>query len=75
MDPGLRGFVLLETDAREFYNYEIDFIPGLLQHTDYARAIAQFGHPDWSERQKDRLLSDARHEDDGVVRCDGVVEV
>jgi hypothetical protein len=21
------------------------------------------------------LLSDARHEDDGVVRCDGVVEV
>jgi len=22
-----------------------------------------------------RVLSDARHEDDGVVRCDGVVEV
>jgi transcriptional regulator with XRE-family HTH domain len=55
MDPGLRTFVLLETDAREFYNYEIDFIPGLLQHTDYARAIAQLGHPDWSDHQKDRF--------------------
>ena len=27
------------------------------------------------DQPQEVLLSDARHEDDGVVRCDGVVEV
>ncbi|SEG80551.1 Helix-turn-helix domain-containing protein [Thermomonospora echinospora] len=35
----------LEQDATRIREYEVQFVPGLLQTEDYARAVARLGHP------------------------------
>ncbi|REE94894.1 helix-turn-helix domain-containing protein [Thermomonospora umbrina] len=38
-------YVGLEQDAELIRAYEVQFVPGLLQTRDYARAVARLGHP------------------------------
>jgi transcriptional regulator with XRE-family HTH domain len=40
------NYVGLEADAAEIWSYESEFVPGLFQTTDYARAITAAAQPD-----------------------------
>lgn len=46
----------LEEAASVIRTYEVQFIPGLLQTPDYARACVRLGHPRESDRQIDRRV-------------------
>jgi hypothetical protein len=46
----------LEEAASLIRTYEVQFIPGLLQTPDYARACVRLGHPRESDRQVDRRV-------------------
>lgn len=46
----------LEEAATLIRTYEVQFIPGLLQTPDYARACVRLGHPRESDRQIDRRV-------------------
>lgn len=46
----------LEEAAAVIRTYEVQFIPGLLQTPDYARACVRLGHPRESDRQIDRRV-------------------
>ncbi|MFC4061713.1 helix-turn-helix domain-containing protein [Planomonospora corallina] len=44
-------YVGLEESASLIRNYEVQFVPGLLQTEDYARAVVRLGFPDAPERE------------------------
>jgi transcriptional regulator with XRE-family HTH domain len=44
-------YVGLEESASVIRNYEVQFVPGLLQSGDYARAVIRLGHADASEEE------------------------
>lgn len=44
-----RQFVGLEADALDLWNYEAELVPGLLQTSNYVRAITKAARPDASE--------------------------
>lgn len=46
----------LEEAASVIRTYEVQFVPGLLQTPDYARAVAQLGHPAASAQEIDRRV-------------------
>ena len=46
----------LEEAASMIRTYEVQFLPGLLQTEDYARAVIRLGHPDASESRVQRLV-------------------
>lgn len=46
----------LEEAASVIRSYEVQFIPGLLQTEDYARAVTLLGHPMPSDRETDRRV-------------------
>lgn len=46
----------LEEAASVIRTYEVQFIPGLLQTADYARAVTMLGHPRASAREVDRRV-------------------
>lgn len=46
----------LEEAASMIRTYEVQFIPGLLQTADYARACVRLGHPRESDRQIERRV-------------------
>lgn len=43
-DSPYRDYLTLETDAEELCSFQTDLIPGLLQTTEYARAVITAGH-------------------------------
>jgi transcriptional regulator with XRE-family HTH domain len=51
------AYLGLEQAASVIRTYEVQFVPGLLQTPDYARAVAQLGHPDASKTQIERRVS------------------
>src|SRR5258707_4865098 len=50
-------YVGLEEAAAWVRSYEIQFVPGLLQTADYARAVARLGHPTASTAEIDRRVT------------------
>ncbi len=50
------AYVGLEEAATQIRSYEIQFVPGLLQTGDYARAVTRLGYPDADEREIDRRV-------------------
>jgi transcriptional regulator with XRE-family HTH domain len=46
----------LEEAAAMIRTYEVQFLPGLLQTEDYARAVIRLGHPDASASRVERLV-------------------
>jgi transcriptional regulator with XRE-family HTH domain len=50
------AYVGLEEAASQVRSYEVQFVPGLLQTGDYARAVTQLGHPNASGREIDRRV-------------------
>ena len=51
------AYVALEEAAIGIRAYEIQFVPGLLQTEDYARAVALLGHPSPQAEDIERLVS------------------
>ncbi|GIH80285.1 helix-turn-helix domain-containing protein [Planobispora longispora] len=49
-------YVGLEQSASMIRNYEVQFVPGLLQTEDYARAVILLGFPDASEEELRRRV-------------------
>jgi transcriptional regulator with XRE-family HTH domain len=47
----------LEEAASVIWTYEVQFVPGLLQTADYARAVAELGHPGASRREIDNRVN------------------
>jgi hypothetical protein len=55
--PGwFQSFLGLEAAASMIRSYEVQFIPGLLQTNDYARAVIQLGYPAASPREIERRV-------------------
>ncbi len=55
--PGwFQGYVGLEAAASLIRTYEVQFVPGLLQTEDYARAVISIGHPDAAAEEIDRRV-------------------
>jgi transcriptional regulator with XRE-family HTH domain len=50
------AYVGLEEAATQIRAYEVQFVPGLLQTGDYARAVTRLGHPNATEREIDRRV-------------------
>src|SRR5215472_12593826 len=50
------AYVGLEEAATQVRAYEVQFIPGLLQTGDYARAVTLLGYPNASDREMDRRV-------------------
>lgn len=50
------AYVGLEEAATQIRSYEIQFVPGLLQTGDYARAVSLLGHPNAPTREIDRRV-------------------
>jgi len=51
------AYVGLEEAATQIRSYQVQFVPGLLQTGDYARAVVLLGHPDVSGRELDRRVA------------------
>ncbi|MEV4098006.1 helix-turn-helix domain-containing protein [Streptosporangium saharense] len=49
-------YVGLEESASVIRNYEVQFVPGLLQTEDYARAVVLLGYPSASEDEVERRV-------------------
>jgi transcriptional regulator with XRE-family HTH domain len=56
MPAWFEPYVGLEEAASSIRCYEIQFVPGLLQTPDYARAVAALGHPAGSAAEIDRRV-------------------
>jgi transcriptional regulator with XRE-family HTH domain len=50
-------YVGLEEDASRILTYELQFVPGLMQTEDYARAIASHGRPELSGKDVERRVA------------------
>ncbi|WP_405147127.1 helix-turn-helix domain-containing protein [Sphaerisporangium sp. NBC_01403] len=50
------AYVGLEEAATRIRSYEVQFIPGLLQTEEYARAVVLLGHPDGTEEEIQRRV-------------------
>ncbi len=50
------AYVGLEEAATQIRAYEVQFVPGLLQTGDYARAVSLLGYPNATERELDRRV-------------------
>ncbi len=57
MPSWFEPYVGLEEAAASVRSYEIQFVPGLLQTADYARAVALLGYPTGAEAEIDRRVS------------------
>jgi transcriptional regulator with XRE-family HTH domain len=57
MPHWFQDFVGLEESASRIQTYEVQFIPGLLQTEQYARAVAAKGRPDSTPDQIDRRVN------------------
>ncbi|GII81142.1 transcriptional regulator [Sphaerisporangium rufum] len=50
------AYVGLEEAAIRIRTYEVQFVPGLLQTPDYARAVVRLGHPDGPQEEIERRV-------------------
>lgn len=57
----------LEQAAAVMRQYEAQFVPGLLQTADYARAVIRLGHPDAAPKQIERRV-ELRMRRQGILR-------
>ncbi|MBC6459053.1 helix-turn-helix domain-containing protein [Actinomadura sp. HBU206391] len=55
--PWFEVYVGLEQAASRIRTYEVQFVPGLLQTEDYARAVTLLGHPDASPQEIERRVA------------------
>ncbi|GAA4195846.1 helix-turn-helix transcriptional regulator [Streptosporangium oxazolinicum] len=56
LPPWFETYVGLEESATGIRNYEVQFVPGLLQSEGYARAVVQLGFPSASAEELDRRV-------------------
>lgn len=56
MPPWFQDYVGLEESAARLQIYEMQFVPGLLQIEDYARAIASHGRPESAGEEVERRV-------------------
>ncbi|OLF04367.1 transcriptional regulator [Actinophytocola xinjiangensis] len=56
MPDWFQDFVGLEESASLIQNYELQFVPGLLQTEEYTRAVASRGHPDHLDEPTERRV-------------------
>jgi transcriptional regulator with XRE-family HTH domain len=56
LPPWFEAYVGLEAVATQIRAYEVQFVPGLLQSEDYARAVTLLGHDGASPREIDRRV-------------------
>ncbi|NJC70633.1 helix-turn-helix domain-containing protein [Planosporangium thailandense] len=56
MPDWLQDYVGLEEDASRILTYELQFVPGLMQTEDYARAVASHGRPELAGKDVDRRV-------------------
>lgn len=61
----------LEEAASVIRTYEVQFVPGLLQTPDYARAVATLGHPAASREEIDRRVGLRMRRQELLGRTDG----
>lgn len=54
--PWLQSYLGLEQASKVIRGYEVQFVPGLLQTADYARAVIRLGPEDISEESTERLV-------------------
>lgn len=57
MPEWFQDYVGLEESASRIQTYELQFVPGLLQTEEYARAIASHGRPDLVDDEVERRVS------------------
>jgi len=57
----LHTYLGLEQAASVIRGYEVQFVPGLLQTREYARAVVALGHPDATEAQLQRRVELRMH--------------
>jgi hypothetical protein len=50
-------YIGLEEAASRIRSYEVQFVPGLLQTENYARAVTLLGHPDAAEEEIERRVA------------------
>lgn len=50
------GFLGLETDAAVVHDYQLSYVPGLLQPADYVRALFRGSPPPRTEAEIDRIV-------------------
>jgi len=56
MPDWFQDFVGLEESASLIQNYELQFVPGLLQTEEYSRAVASRGHPEHLDEATERRV-------------------
>ena len=56
LPPWFEAYVGLEEVATQVRAYEVQFVPGLLQSEDYARAVTLLGHDDAQPREIERRV-------------------
>jgi transcriptional regulator with XRE-family HTH domain len=56
LPPWFQSYLGLESAASLIRTYEIQFVPGLLQTADYARAVIRLGHANASAAEIDRRI-------------------
>ncbi|WP_198943571.1 helix-turn-helix domain-containing protein [Actinokineospora bangkokensis] len=57
MPPWFQDLVGLEEAASRIQSYELQFVPGLLQTEDYARAVVSGGRPDHATEETERRVA------------------
>ncbi|MEU3185551.1 helix-turn-helix transcriptional regulator [Streptomyces sp. NPDC006923] len=57
ISPGFKAFLGLEATASSLHSYESDYVPGLLQTTDYVRAIHRRAYEGLTEEEVDRMVA------------------
>jgi hypothetical protein len=57
MPHWFQDYVGLEESASRIQTYELQFVPGLLQTEDYARAVASHGQPDSASEEVERRVT------------------
>jgi transcriptional regulator with XRE-family HTH domain len=70
LPPWFQSYLGLEMAASLIRTYEVQFVPGLLQTADYARAVILLGHGDASEGEIDRRIELRRARQQVLARPD-----
>jgi transcriptional regulator with XRE-family HTH domain len=70
MLPALGNLIGLEAEAATIRTYEPELIPGLLQTTDYARAVIRAGYPGDTMEQIDRRVEIRLERQEALTRTD-----
>jgi transcriptional regulator with XRE-family HTH domain len=74
-----RGFLGLETDADEEWDFSLSYVPGLLQTEAYMRAVFNNGRLKWTKKQFDnqvaaRLVRQQRLTNDRPIQLSAIID-